>query len=203
MKSKVSARRKGFNLIELMVSMAVMTVGTAALFALQGYVARSNMNSKEMTIATSIAENWVERLKIDALSWTAPGTVGAPGINLGNTGYLQDINNAENIWRRPLLTYNSLLGHSPGADLTGNEISAWPPTVQIGFCTHLRFNWITAGTLMRVDVRVFWPKQPSKAVITTDFPQCGDTATSLDVDNDGVDDYRAVYTSTTIRWTPT
>ena len=55
MRFDTSVRRDGFTLIELLVSMAVMTVGTAALFALQGYVARTNMTSKEMTIATSIA----------------------------------------------------------------------------------------------------------------------------------------------------
>jgi prepilin-type N-terminal cleavage/methylation domain-containing protein len=207
MKSYKSVKRAGFTMIELMVSMAVMTVGTAALFALQGYIARSNMNSKEVTIATTIAENWIERLKTDALSWTAPGSEGAPAATLGNTGYLRDIIQGENAWRRPLPTYTDQLGHSPGSDLTGNEIADWSDDTdaEIGFCTNLRFNWVNPpGTLMRVDVRVFWPKRPSNAVITTNFPGCQgtDPTAPLDIDGDGIDDYRAVYTSTTIRWTP-
>lgn len=204
MKTDVRAQRTGFTLIELLVSMAVMTVGTAALFALQGYVARSNMNSKEMTIATSIAENWIERLKMDALNWTEPGTVGDPGGKLTNTGYLQRINSAENAWDAPPLSYLNQLEHSPGADLTGNEITAWSRNmnVAIGFCTNLRFNWTRPGTLMRADVRVVWPKRPSAAVFATDFPQCIPAGDSLDVDDDGVDDYHAVYASTAIRWTP-
>lgn len=204
MKSGETMRRRGFTLIELLVSMAVMTVGTAALFALQGYVAHSNMHSKEMTFATTIAENWVERLKLDALNWTQPGDPGAPGINLGNTAYLQDINAGEDTWRAPLLGNSAVLGHSPGADLLGNEIAAWGQTgnVTVGYCTNLRFNWITAGSVMRVDVRVFWPRRPSNAVIMTDFPQCDNADRLFDVNGDGADDYRAVFTSTAIRWTP-
>lgn len=206
MKSGNGGKRAGFNLIELLVSMAVMSVGTAALFALQGYVARSNMTSKEMTIATSIAENWVERIKTDALNWTEEGTVGAPGDKLINTGYLLDINNAADAWRIPLTTYsNALYGHAPGADLTGTEISPWPPTdaSTIGFCTSLRFNWVIPGSVVRVDIRVIWPKRPSAAVFTTDYPFCScDNGSGLDTDGNGVDDYHAVYTSTLVRWTP-
>jgi len=161
------------------------------------------MNSKEMTIATSIAENWVERLKVDALGWNAPGGDGAIGDVLDGTGYLQDIKNAQDVWRAPLLTYNADLGYSPGADLTGNEIAAWPPDadVEVGFCTNLRFHWVTMGSLMRVEVRVFWPKRPLTAVVTADCTS-DNPPDSLDLNNDNVVEYHAVYTSTTIRWTP-
>jgi len=203
MKSDNSGRRAGFNLIELMVSMAVMSVGTAALFALQGYVARSNMTSKEMTIATSIAENWAERIKTDALNWTREGL---PEDILSNTGYLLVINDFENTWKESPATYNDLFGHAPGSDLTGNEITPWPPTddnITIGFCTHLKFNWVTIGSVMRVDIRVIWPRRPSGAVFATDFPFCVcDDGDGLDTDGNGVDDYHAVYTSTLVRWTP-
>jgi prepilin-type N-terminal cleavage/methylation domain-containing protein len=190
-------KRDGFTMIELLVSMAVLTVGTASLFALQGFVATSNMNSKEITVATSIAENWVERLKMDALNWTLAGDVGAPGIHLGNTAYLKDIDNAQNAWRAPLLTNNSVLGHSPGYDMNGAEIKSWPPAdnVLVAYCTNFRFTWINPGSLMRVDVRVFWPIRPSAASIKTDFPQCNNSSGVLT-------HYRAVYTSTMIRWTP-
>lgn len=190
--------RNGFTLIELIVSMAVMTVGTASLFALQGYIARSNLHSKEITIATSIAENWVERIKMDALNWTLPGDAGNPGINLNNTQYLKEINDSEDEWHVPANGYNALLGHAPGTDADGIEISNWPPndSSEINYCTNILYVWVETGSSIRADIRVFWPKRPSAAEIGTDFPLCEN-------EDGDLTNYHVVYTSTIVRWTPT
>ena len=66
----------GFTLLELMLALGIMSIGAVSLFKFQGFAARQNLASREYTVATQIAENWVERLKVDALNWNANSAMG-------------------------------------------------------------------------------------------------------------------------------
>ena len=66
-------RRQGFTLVEVMVSLGIMTIGAMAVLAMQQQIIRGNMHARQLTTATQIAQNVIERLKIDSLSWTAAG----------------------------------------------------------------------------------------------------------------------------------
>ncbi|KAF0166732.1 MAG: hypothetical protein FD160_4057 [Caulobacteraceae bacterium] len=83
-------RRAGFTLIEVMVSLGVMMVGTMAVIALQQQSIRANVHARQMTIAMQIAQRWMERLKEDAHSWTSIGT-DAPSVTtaLASTVFLK------------------------------------------------------------------------------------------------------------------
>ena len=62
--------RQAFTLIEVMVSLGVMTLGAMALIALLVQIMRSNQHARHMNTALNIAQEWTDRLKEDAHSWT-------------------------------------------------------------------------------------------------------------------------------------
>jgi type II secretory pathway pseudopilin PulG len=196
-------------MIELMMSLAVMTVGAAALFSLQGFIARANLYSRRMSQATEIADRWIERLKTDALLWNQPGVNGVTG-----TTYLTQIATSADTWLQAAGNqqnqYNPTLLHSAGADLYGADVDPGQTGAQnrIAFCTHYRLSWLVnsdTDTALRVEVRVFWDRDGSGFTIANAAPLCGMTADgTLDVSDpqDGNDDFHAVYLSTIIRYTP-
>ncbi|MBN2372368.1 prepilin-type N-terminal cleavage/methylation domain-containing protein [bacterium] len=55
--------RKGFTLIEIVVAMALMSLGLLALYGMQVTVMKSNSSSKNITTATLLAETKMEGLK--------------------------------------------------------------------------------------------------------------------------------------------
>ena len=196
-------------MIELMMSLAVMTVGAAALFSLQGFIAHANLYSRRVTQATEITDRWVERLKADALLWNQPGAAGVAG-----TTYLNLIGGAAGQWLQVVANLdnqvNATLGHSAAADLYGRDVIPLEAAAQprITFCTHYRLNWLidpTTDTSLRAEVRVFWPKQGTGITLATASPLCAMTANgTLDLSNpvDGIDDFHAVYATTIIRYNP-
>src|SRR5262252_3650291 len=66
-------RRQGFTLVEVMVSLAVMTIAGMAMLGMQQQITRGNIHARQITTATQIAQNVIERLKTDALRWNAIG----------------------------------------------------------------------------------------------------------------------------------
>ncbi len=206
-------RRRGFTMIELMMSLAVMTVGAAALFSLQGFIARANLYSRRVAQATEIADRWIERLRTDALIWNQPGPTG-----VATTAYLTQAIievDATDAWLQAagnqINQVNATLGHSAGADLYGNDVAPLISGNQqrIAFCTHYRLRWMAddpaAETSLRAEVRVFWPKAGSGATLAVASPLCAMTGNgTLDVSSpaDGVDDFHAVYAATVIRYNP-
>jgi hypothetical protein len=196
-------------MIELMMSLAVMTVGAAALFSLQGFIARANLYSRRVTQATEIADRWTERLKSDALLWTAPGVAG-----VANTTYLNEIATSPDAWLQAAgnqaNAVNAVLLHSAASDLFGGDVIPLDAGSQgrIAFCTHYRFSWLAnpaTDTSMRAEVRVFWTQTGTGFSLANDSPLCAMTANeTLDLDDpqDGVDDFHAVYTATIVRFVP-
>jgi hypothetical protein len=177
------------------------------------------MNSRKVTQATEIAERWVERLKTDALLWRAAGTTGLSGTPCTTAPcYLSDLTTTENanLWlpAAGALTngVNCTLGHAAGATFLGEDITdacdggtsqAPDPT----FCTSYRLNWLNGDSVndtgIRADVVVFWPRERSPANMATHFPGCAPSQGVLDFDvnDDGNNDYHAVYATTVVRYT--
>jgi prepilin-type N-terminal cleavage/methylation domain-containing protein len=201
-----SRRRRGFTMIELMMSLAVMTVGAAALFSLQGFIARANLYSRRVTQATEVADRWMERLRTDALLWNAAGASG-----VGSTDYLQnpDACTDSTGWLQPagdmVNQVNATLGHSSASDLYGADVMDLDGEHQksIAFCTHYRLCWLTdvaAGepddrTSLRAEVRVFWTREGSGVSLAGASPLCATT-------NITIGNFHSVHASTIIRYTP-
>jgi type IV pilus modification protein PilV len=192
-------RKQGFTLVEVMVSIGVMTIGAMSVLAMQQQLIRANMHARELTTATQIAQNWIERLKMDALAWNAVG-------DLTQTRYLQAIPAPGTLgtfgrftaWSATSGTKSEL--YSSAFDFYGEALDTTASTpVGLHYCASYRLSWIYANQrAMRADVRVFWPRQ-GEGVLATDYPRCVDDHTALNPDGTRFDNYHIVYLSTVIK----
>lgn len=204
-------RRQGFTLVEVMVSLGVMTIGAMSLIAMQQQATRANVRARDVTMATQIAQNVIERLKIDGVAWTTvtPGST----ADLQNTRILRQIAGATpgSFMALPLLTETlagdtRVLGNGfnyagEDVDLT-NASAAVQATVR--YCAGIRLTWVyMSRRAMRTDVRVWWSKEAPSRTITSDFVGCADDNASLNPGGTYYDAYHVVYLSTVIRPTGT
>ena len=200
-------RGAGFTLVEVMVSLGVMTVGAMSIIALQQQTTRANVHSRELTTATQIAQNVLERLKLEGVAWT---TVSAtPATDLRNAPTLLPIIGAAPgsfiaLVPRPVSSagVTRVLSNAfdyYGADVDLTNVNA-ATLAQVHFCAGYRLSWIYNNfRALRADVRVFWAKDGSGRTITTDFATCNDDNTSLNPNGSKYDLYHVVYLSTVIR----
>jgi prepilin-type N-terminal cleavage/methylation domain-containing protein len=195
-------RKQGFTLVEVMVSIGVMTIGAMAVMAMQQQLTRANRHAREISTASQIAQNWIERFKLDALRWNvvggqgattylgavpAPGTQGAFTTIPAQTATLSGV--------------NRLL--SPGFDYYGQDVdvSAGNAT-NLYYCASHRLNWVYNNQrAMRVDVRVWWGRD-GMGNIQTAHPRCIDDNTALNPGGASYDNFHIVYLSTVIKVTP-
>lgn len=198
-------KRQGFTLVEVMVSLGVMTVGAMALLAMQQQTTRANVRARDMTMAMQIAQNEIERLKLEGLAWntvtSAPAsdlanspllvpvsTSGAfitiPTRSSSNAGVTRDLANAFNIFGDDIV-------------LTGADSAT---AAQVRYCASYRLTWIfDTNRAIRADVRVWWTKEAPSRSITADFPLCADDNVALSPGGRFYDSYHVVYLSTVLR----
>jgi type II secretion system protein I len=200
-------RRHGFTLVEVMVSLGVMTIGAMSLIAMQQQATRANVRARDITMAMQIAQNVVERLKLDGVAWTTvtPTTT----ADLQNTQILKGIAAATPGSFMPLPVLNpSLSGETrvlgnaftyagDDIDLTGASAAL---LTQVRFCAGIRLTWVYASRrAMRADVRVWWSKEVPARTITSDFIGCADDNAALNPGGGFYDSYHVVYLSTVLR----
>lgn len=195
-------RKHGFTLVEIMVSLGIMTMGGMAVIALQTQTIRANSHARQISTATQVAQIWLERLKEDAGGWTTEtDNLAAAAAAINPTLYLKDINTNANKYISPPADAPPV---SRGFDYQGNDTNAAQgATTAPYFCAAYRLNWVYVGQAIRADVRVWWPRAGSGAS-DTDFPGCGLGVDQTSLDPGGAADgnYHVVYLSTVIRVTP-
>ena len=76
--SRKGWHRRGLTLIEVLISVLIMSIGLLAVVAMQGATVMSNMTSQDVRSATALAETLIERVKRDAVSWNAGNLSDAP-----------------------------------------------------------------------------------------------------------------------------
>jgi prepilin-type N-terminal cleavage/methylation domain-containing protein len=191
-------KREGFTLIEVMVSLGIMTVGAMAVLALQQQIIRGNVHARQLTTATQIAANVVERLKMDATNWTAPGVPGATnyllGVVPGAIGAFSTI---------PFITRSAggiTRFQSNAFDYYGDDLdtSAGSPA-NLFYCASDRLSFVYDNNrIIRADVRVWWARE-GQASIRSDFPVCADDNIRLNPGGNAIDNYHVIYLSTVLR----
>jgi prepilin-type N-terminal cleavage/methylation domain-containing protein len=167
-------RREGFTLIEVMVSLGIMTMGAMAILALLAQIIRTNGYARQMNTAMNVGQEWVDRLKQDAHSWVQQAAIAGsptPAEVLVNTLYLRNVTTLPTATFRVLPAGTAVI--SAAFDYQGNDV-ALPVTGGAAFfyCAAYRANWIYFGKSMRVDVRVFWPRAGTAASNMDDYPNC-------------------------------
>ena len=142
-------RRRGFTLIEVMIAIGIMTVGSLGILSMHHAVSGANRSAHEMNTALAITERWIERVERDSLSWSEPGINSS---TLTGTTYLAPLaaTTTGTNWFTPA---PALSTESYGFDYFGNDTST---ASEIKYCTNLRLSWIRQGSSARVDIRTFW-----------------------------------------------
>jgi hypothetical protein len=175
---KNAARRTaGYNLLEVMLAMALCGIGIVGITFMETTSVRANQDAYESSVATNFARTWLERVKRDALLWNV---VGDPPIGLMFAGRGGDATssyfNPNGAWSapRPLLRVGS--AESSGANYHGVEVGSpsdpMMPAVavvtnaDIYYCLHLRFNRVQQDSVgnavaLGVDARVYWARKGS------------------------------------------
>ena len=195
-------RHKGFTLVEVMVSLGVMTVGAMALIGMQQQTTRANVHSRTLTVATQIAQNVIERLKLEGLAWNS--ATGNAATDLLNAPSLAAITAALPGQFMTLPAVAGLRPLSNAFDYYGDDVDVTNGNPQqlarVYYCASYRLSWVYATQrAMRVDVRVWWSKEAPSRSIIADFPRCADDSIALNPGGASYDAYHIVYLSTVLR----
>ena len=145
--------RRGFTILEVMIALIVMSIGLVALYSLQIVAIDGNVTAQEFTQATGLAERWVEKLRRDSISWTNGANLPA---SLRRQSEWLDAFPGE-------MTNKDLLTRGMGRDILDPR-----------FCIKYRATSVPPADpdpkVMRVDVRVLWPRRDSSLEAYLDCP---------------------------------
>ena len=180
------------------MAIGVLTVGAVGIMAMIQASTRGNLEARQMSTGTMLAQRWVERLRRDGLHWTRSSTVLDPTL-LTNTDYLNQVPTPADVpsWfvPAPPITH----GEHANFDFYGQDTS---DPLEMRYCTNVRLEWLYVGQAMRADVRVWWLRRESGAEDPTRAQLAG-CAPGVDPDT-LTNDFRVrmAYASTVIRYTP-
>ena len=199
MKKNRKAER-GYTAVEVMMSMTLLLVGAVGVMAMQRAAVQGNMDAREMDVASSIARAWLDRAERDATLWTPSTVVASPPTNLQYASIIDEgvVTNAAGTWFVPqsrLVPAGSQNDtESAGFDILGQDMDTLTNT-GLRYCVNLRVTPLTTDqTLMRVEARVFWPRN---LTVAPDQNYCN-TAPPAALDTD-VTKYHFVYAATAVR----
>jgi type IV pilus assembly protein PilV len=202
--------RQGFTLVEVIISLGVMTIGAMGVIALQQHAIRANSHARQLSMGMQLAQVWMERFKQDAHTWNQPG---APGAVLNQTLYLRAIDGiAPNTFiaipNSDGFQWPAASGRIIGSrafNFRGEELSLGAQVNgDIFYCAAFRPAWVYFGRAMRVDVRVWWPREGFDMTL---FQNCNANLEQLDQGGPPTtafnrNSHHVVYLSTVIRMTP-
>jgi hypothetical protein len=198
MKRRLPSRhtQRGYNAIEVMMAITLMLVGSIGVMAMQQGAVQGNMDAREMDVATSIAHQWLERLERDSTLWTPSIIPVVPPANLPSALLLNE--NITGTWYVPKARLANVAPQddyeSAGFDILGQDMGTLTQP-GLRYCVNLRVTPLTTDqTLMRAEVRVFWPRNlavaPDPNYCNQAPPATLDTATTQ---------YHFVYAATAVR----
>jgi len=143
------SKRAGFTLVEVMIAVGIMTVGSLGILSMHSAVSGANRSAQEMNTAIAITERWIERIERDSLSWSRQGLNTS---EMAGTAYLAPLATVVDTtgWFRPL---PADADESYGFNYFGEDTRN---AGQIKYCTNLQLSWLRQGSSARVDVRTFW-----------------------------------------------
>ncbi|HLV65195.1 MAG TPA: prepilin-type N-terminal cleavage/methylation domain-containing protein [Polyangiaceae bacterium] len=193
--------RAGYTFIELLMSLAILTIGVTGVVAMQKVTISSGQHARDLAIATQIAQAWIDQLRTDALAWNHPSARQAAS-DLGQTIWLAAlVGNDSTDFALP--AWNATRKFGPAFDVQGKpvDVSDADNVPLARFCTHIRLSWLYPETepvlgngLIRVEVRVFWPRDGAAPLDGGNV--CGGTPDAI---GEATDRYHFVYKVSAVR----
>jgi prepilin-type N-terminal cleavage/methylation domain-containing protein len=195
-RSHITRRRvsqRGYTLVELMMAIAVFGIGVSGIIAMQKVAAAANQHSKALSVATNIAQSWIDALQADASIYNQ---VALPTQTAFFTGFTSkavvDLD-----WFVP--PESSARNISAAFDGLGNPLFG-ANSADAQFCAHLRltqlYNNSPGLNVIRTQVRVFWPRGDSN--VPTNFCAATGGMSPADV-LINTSDFRFVYQVSAVR----
>lgn len=211
-------RKAGYTVIELLMSLTVLALGTSGVVAMQRVTIESNRYAKNLAIATRIGQAWADQLEADAARWTLSS-------ELTNTTWLRQVgtgctqSSGITSWFQPAWDGDRKFG--PAFDALGNPVdtSVTVPDSYTQYCVHVQLAWLHCSVppsgggargsgIIRAEVRVFWRRDDDRSASAASFQTTGQSALCNSGDVAGVTNdialggYNAVYFSTAVRQAP-
>ncbi|HEY1958978.1 MAG TPA: prepilin-type N-terminal cleavage/methylation domain-containing protein [Polyangiaceae bacterium] len=187
---------RGYTAVEVMMAMTLLLIGSVGVMTMQQAAVQGNADAREMDVASSIARSWIERAQRDATLWT-PSTVAiVPPANLQSALLVNE--NVTGQWFVPKSrlaasgSQNDI--ESAGFDMLGQDVDTMTAS-GLRYCVNLRITPLTLDqTLLRVEARVFWPRN---LTVAPDANYCNQApAAALDADTQK---YHFVYAVGAVR----
>ncbi len=178
--------QQGYTLIEVMMAVAIMTVGSVGILSLHQATTRGNRMAREMTTAVDVSRVMIERAHRDALLWNTSGDVTGTEIliNVATSG-LGD-------WVIPSTTIGS-----NGFDYQGNDTAT---VANMYYCTNVRVSWLIGQDAARVDTRVWWRRSGTSNPPPATW-DCNTAPSTITAElSETAPRIQAVHASTVVRW---
>jgi prepilin-type N-terminal cleavage/methylation domain-containing protein len=190
-RNKRSAR--GYTLVELMMAIALFTVGVLGIISMQKLTVVSNAHSKDVSVAQRIAQSWAGQLELDATQWRSAF----------GPGWL----NSNAAWGRPAYVSGRTFGAA--FDSLGNPLTdTVADQARARFCTNVRMSWLypnngsvmAGNAMLRAEVRVFWLREGATPLdSTTSVCAAGQTPAQTTAIGLATDRYHFVYQTVGVR----
>ncbi|MGO8992340.1 MAG: prepilin-type N-terminal cleavage/methylation domain-containing protein [Polyangiaceae bacterium] len=165
------ANQRAYTAVEVMLSIIVLGIGAAGVMTMQQASVQGNADAHMLDIGNSIAREWIERLRRDAVTWTMPDDSNPSPNWSTNTFLISQIGSATNagkwIWATvPTAgpnTGSSDWGYGRSFDILGRDLpnppATWAAQPATTFCANVRGDWLVQDQIIRAEVRVYWPRQ--------------------------------------------
>jgi hypothetical protein len=187
--------RAAYTAVEVLMSMAVLAVGVVGIIATEKITLAANVHSKNLAIATHIAEAWLGMLDAEAALW---GTA-VPQFTR-TTWLAQGPGASLTTWFRPI--DNETLNFGPAFDALGNPVRTADQDPDARFCVDLRLSPLTTinagGGLIRAEVRVIWLRNENAIGGVTATNACSIAAMAVEGANES-SLFHFVYMSGAVR----
>jgi prepilin-type N-terminal cleavage/methylation domain-containing protein len=144
--------RRGFTLIEVMAALLIFGIGLLGIMAMEIVSTKGNRDAHDLTVGTTIAEWWMERLRTESLMWTTSYTdlTAADAPMMFTLGSGIDTQGSTTGWVAP--------PNNPRYDKwLRTAVAAADPGE---FCTQVRLTTLVPNEIVRAEVRVMWYKNP-------------------------------------------
>jgi len=186
--------RSGYTVVEVMIALAVLTVGAIGVVGMQKSALLGNVRGRNLATATTIAGSWIERLRADAAQWTDYGDQ----PNVEDTRWLAAVeedfpamSTNEFVWLRPAPDIANNI--SPQADARGMDTF---DDSEAAFCTHIRLTQLLRY-MIRAEVRVFWLRRDGGGTINGQLLCSADAGYITGVSTE-IERYHYVYLASAI-----
>ena len=154
----------GFSLSEILVVLALTTVGFIAIINLQISTVEAISTARNTTEATNLAEHVIELIRSEAFEWTADGdiddalrfpylSVASPTAG-GGSGWLLATLSPDT--DRRVGSLGDAFVNPVGIERNAGILNEFPASRNQRFCVFYRLTTLLDDYLLRVDVRVAW-----------------------------------------------